>query len=74
MGDIDRIQPVISSLQSLSSLQRVGDGASRQHAQQEEKPPKEDQVELTNEVELDQEPAIAPVAEDHPEGGLDLAV
>jgi hypothetical protein len=54
-------------------MQRVGDGASRQHAQQEEKPAKEDQVELTNETEVEEEPVIEAIAEE-PEGGLDLAV
>ncbi|HEY3782743.1 MAG TPA: hypothetical protein VGL56_16795 [Fimbriimonadaceae bacterium] len=74
MGDIDRIQPVISSLQSLSSTQRVGDGA-RQHNPQEkkEKPHKEDQVELTNELEVEEEPLVEHIAAE-PGGGLDLAV
>ena len=54
-------------------MQRVGDGASRQHAQQEEKPTKEDQLELTNEAEVEEEPLIEHIPEE-PEGGLDLAV
>jgi hypothetical protein len=73
VGEIDRIAQISQINQALSSVQRTGDGARKQHQEQEEKPKPHDEIELTNEVSVEELlKEELPKPEDPP--SLDLAV
>jgi hypothetical protein len=74
VGDINPIVQITQLSQTPPSVQRTGDGNSRKQ-QEEEKPQKHDEVELTNEVEDEVVPVVEAEDEDPPtESHLDLAV
>jgi hypothetical protein len=74
VGEIDRIPQITPINQALNTVQRVDDGARKQQKDEEEKPTKHDEVELTHEVTPDELLEEVPHSEDPPPSSLDLAV